>query len=203
MTSANEEIVLKHWTCGSYPFEYRRAGVLDLPAGRPIAAGFTLIEMMIVIAIAAILLAAAVPSFTDLIIRQRLQAEGSALMADLALARSEAVRQSTTVTVCASANSASCSNAANWAVGRITFVDQGTQGVFEPASDRLLRVNADASTADSLTPTQPLSSVSFRADGTVAAAIAFSVCHSGYKGLSISVSAVGRPRMVNQSAVCP
>jgi type IV fimbrial biogenesis protein FimT len=167
------------------------------------ANGFTLVEMMIVLAISAIMVSMALPSFTGLIARNRLSSESSGLMADLMLARSEALRQGSLVTVCASADGQTCSNGANWASGRITFTDQGVAGTFDPATDRLLRVNRDFSTADSLTPTPALTSVSFLADGTINNAVTFAVCRTGYTGLNVSVSNAGRARMVTQTSVCP
>lgn len=59
--------------------------------------GFTLLELMIALAIAAVLAAMATPSFADLLARQRLQAVAHQLQADIALARQEAGRRGQTV----------------------------------------------------------------------------------------------------------
>lgn len=56
--------------------------------------GFTLVELMITIAVAAILLATATPSFTSLIQNHRLVAQHNDFVANLNLARSEAVKRS-------------------------------------------------------------------------------------------------------------
>ena len=55
--------------------------------------GFTLIELMVAIAVAAIMLTWALPAFTDLIDSQRLRAVAQQIAADLRYARSEAVRR--------------------------------------------------------------------------------------------------------------
>ncbi len=55
------------------------------------AAGFTLIELMVVVAIAALLLLVAAPSFQRLIETQRLRGTAAQLVTDLQLARGEAV----------------------------------------------------------------------------------------------------------------
>jgi prepilin-type N-terminal cleavage/methylation domain-containing protein len=52
---------------------------------------FTLIEMLIAVAIAAIVVTIAVPSFNQFILRQRLKSVNAQLITDLQLARSEAV----------------------------------------------------------------------------------------------------------------
>lgn len=55
--------------------------------------GFTLIELMVTIAVAAIMLTWALPAFTDLIDSQRLRAAAQQVATDLRYARSEAIRR--------------------------------------------------------------------------------------------------------------
>src|SRR5438874_13140870 len=83
--------------------------------------GFTLIELMVVIAVSAILLAVAVPNFSSMLISTRLGSQANDLIADLRLARSEAATRGAWVVVCPSANGGtSCSaSAADWARGRM------------------------------------------------------------------------------------
>ncbi|UUX94601.1 GspH/FimT family pseudopilin [Aquabacterium sp. J223] len=57
------------------------------------SSGFTVVEMMVVVVVVAVLLALAVPSFTDLLARQRLAAAGAELASNLQLARSEALQR--------------------------------------------------------------------------------------------------------------
>jgi type IV fimbrial biogenesis protein FimT len=60
--------------------------------------GFTLIEMMIAILIAAILISVGIPSFFDLIQRNSVSTASNELVSALLYARSEAVRQESDVT---------------------------------------------------------------------------------------------------------
>lgn len=62
-------------------------------AGAASAAGFTLLELAIALAITSLLAAMAVPTYASLIARQRLQAAVEHLRADIALARQEAGRR--------------------------------------------------------------------------------------------------------------
>jgi len=59
--------------------------------------GFTLIELIVVIAIAGILVAIGVPSFTNLTKDSRIRSEANGLMGALAYARTEAIRRGNTV----------------------------------------------------------------------------------------------------------
>jgi len=54
--------------------------------------GFTLVEMAVVMAVMAILLAAAVPSYSRFLVRKQMELAGESLVLDLRLAREESVR---------------------------------------------------------------------------------------------------------------
>src|SRR5882762_11696651 len=71
---------------------------------KPPRNGFTLIEMLVVIAISAILLAVGVPSFSYMVDRNRVAGEVNQMLADLALTRSEALARRGRVIMCRSTN---------------------------------------------------------------------------------------------------
>jgi type IV fimbrial biogenesis protein FimT len=74
-------------------------------------AGFSLVELMVVIVVAAILVAIALPSFRDVIHRNQVSAGSNTLLASLDYARTEAITRSQLVSICPSADGASCTAA--------------------------------------------------------------------------------------------
>jgi type IV fimbrial biogenesis protein FimT len=84
--------------------------------------GFSLTELMIVVAIVAILLAIGIPSFRYVTNANRASAEVNGLLGDLMYARAEAVREGTPVVVCTSADLQSCGTATTWQGGWIICV---------------------------------------------------------------------------------
>lgn len=62
-------------------------------------AGFTLIELMVAVAILAVLASLASPSFRQLLAAQRVRATAYSIVSDLVLARSEAVKRGESVTL--------------------------------------------------------------------------------------------------------
>jgi len=86
--------------------------------------GITLVELMVTIAIAAILMAVAAPAMTSFLLQGRISAHVNDLVGAINLARSEAVKRGGGVTICRSSDQASCSTATTgWEVGWIVFAD--------------------------------------------------------------------------------
>lgn len=68
--------------------------------------GFTIIELMITLAVLAVLVAIAAPSFSGLIERRKLHGAGEKLFADLMYAKTEAIKRNDTIRVSFTGNGA-------------------------------------------------------------------------------------------------
>jgi len=101
--------------------------------------GFTLTELMVVLAIVAILLTIGVPSYRYVTNSYRMSAEVNGLLGDLQYARSEAIKEGQTVTTCVSTNSTACTGGTAWATGWIVFSDPNGNGTVD-AGETVLRV---------------------------------------------------------------
>jgi type IV fimbrial biogenesis protein FimT len=100
--------------------------------------GFTLLELLTALSVLAILVAIATPSFRSFAANSRISAAANSVVNALAVARSEALRRSTPVAVCASSDSQSC-NTTDWGSGWLVFTDNaGTRGVLD-STDQLLQ----------------------------------------------------------------
>lgn len=102
--------------------------------------GFSLVELMATLAVAAILMTVAVPGFTTLIQNNRMTTTLNDFVSDLALARSEAIKRGSRVTLCKSADGQTCTNANDWTQGWIVFPDPNNNATVD-GGETLLRIH--------------------------------------------------------------
>jgi len=130
--------------------------------------GFTLIELMMTITVAAILLAIGVPSFKYVTSANRASGEINGLLGDMQFARGEAIKEGQTVTICA-ANAAGtqCSGSTFWNTGWLVFSDTGVIGTID-GTDYVLKMQKPFSSTDTLTADHGITGVTFSREGFTA-----------------------------------
>jgi type IV fimbrial biogenesis protein FimT len=152
------------------------------------ARGFTLIELMVTIAVVGILVSVAVPAMQGFLQDDRQSTQANSLWMSLNLARSEARKQDVSVSVCPSNDGLTCSgSASSWAQGWIVL--SAAPGTTAPA----MAVPAMA-TGSMLTEATSLATVTFFSNGMASAPAAFTLCDSRgvMKARSVEVTLAGR-----------
>ena len=155
--------------------------------------GFTLVELMVVIAIAAILGSLGVPAFRDLLLNQRLASASNGFVSALNLARTEAIQRSQRVHVVALSSGDWSSG---WAVRAGTDAAPQTVRKFERLPNG---VGIDAGLGDGFVQGLDYDSNGFsrRAGGSGFGAGCLTLKAESGRRASIVVSASGRARVCN------
>jgi type IV fimbrial biogenesis protein FimT len=169
--------------------------------------GVTLTELLIAMAILAILLAAGVPAFRGMIMDNRISAQTSELLADLALARMEAVKRHVRVVMC-KRNTAgtTCDTSTAWKDGRLIFIDANANGAFDNGVDTVIKVVDPLSGNNTLADSTSADAMTFLPSGAALTlpAPTFKLCDSrtgANLGRSITIEPSGRVGAVKTA--CP
>ena len=180
--------------------------------------GFSLLELVVVLAIMGIALRFAIPALQGFLATMGISSRTNDMLADLSVARQTALTQGVRVVMCSSANpeaaAPTCDGAtgtnSNWAEGRLIFEDNNSNGVYD-TGDKLLKVQQPARAKQSGNAvSQPVSivlggsgfsnAIAFGSNGmrvslsgqSFAAPAVFTICQSGYNGRTLWVDGVGR-----------
>lgn len=164
--------------------------------------GFSIVELMVVLAIAAILATVAAPSFNSTMRNNQLATQANELVSTLQLARSEAVKRAQRVTICVSSDQATCTGA-NWASGWIVFNDINNDLTLN-VGETLVKVQSPLAGNNTLTSAgfTSATTVQYLPTGFAAAAGAFQLQQSATCSRTINILATGRIGLVSNTTGC-
>lgn len=158
--------------------------------------GFTLVELIVVLAILALFVTEAVPGFQQLIARERRSTAVMSLVRALQFARGRAISTNRYVAVCKSGDGAQCGGTdVRWDDGWIVFVNTDRDSPPElDAEEKLLRRHAALDEPIALTANRD--GFNFRPRSVRSTAGSLFVCTQGHKnGEAVIVSYTGRVRV--------
>ena len=180
---------------------------------RAVSDGFTLIELMVVLAVVAVLQTLAAPAFSGVVTSIKLTTAVNSLLSSLWMARSESIKRNSRVVVCKSASGTACASSGSWEQGWIVFHDANNNAVLdagevvisrEQALPSLVRLNGNSPFVSYVSYTSAGSaryvSGAFQA-GTFTACVQSA---SATEARQIVINIAGRPRTVRTKvAKCP
>lgn len=131
---------------------------------RPRPRGFTLIELMVTLAVLGVMMAIAIPSFRYVQNSSRLSAAANELVATLQLARMEAIRSNARVVVCASSAGTACDNSTT-ASGVLVFTDTNGDNILSAGEVTLRTSTVPTPTTMVASPSISQGILQYRSDG--------------------------------------
>jgi type IV fimbrial biogenesis protein FimT len=170
--------------------------------------GFTVLELMVTLAVAAVLLGLAIPAYETFINRQRMRAAVTGLHGDLLAARSQAVFQGIAVIACPGSPDDGCSGSNDWSAGWIVFEDH--DGDREHDSGEPLRRRGSPPEAVAVFTPVSRTALRFLPDGSAPGSnVSISLCGRGgpARARKLVISNIGRIRRDDHpnvdEALCP
>ena len=188
-----------------------RTRLSDCPSG---IVGISIVELVVSLAIVAILATTGVPAFSSFIQSNRLNESSFDMLATINLARTEAVKRRTRVLLCRSADptlpTPSCGGSANtWTTGWLVFASGDSNSTYEAGTDTLLGIGlVDSSNVTVITNGTSNNNLEYNSDGTTnegGGTARFALCdkRGGAQGRQINIPAHGRPKFVKGNSASP
>ena len=175
--------------------------------------GFTMIEMLTAVAVAAVLMVIAVPNYQEMVKNNCLTNDTNALVSSLQMARSEAIKRSTTATITADSPGVSTNE---WGLGWKVTLDEDSNGngTLDPGEDyndngtldnnALVRQVDLTCTKTTIDETADTTSITYLDDGSTNTSAKFDICddRTGETGRQVTISFTGRPNTDSNYAGC-
>ncbi|MEP7328377.1 MAG: GspH/FimT family pseudopilin [Betaproteobacteria bacterium] len=172
------------------------------------ATGFSLLEMVVVVLIAALLLAIVVPSYGRWIGDEQVMNQARSLAKSMQHARSEAIKRGHRVNLCKSPDGVQCADTGDWNQGFLMHEDTGNKGEVD-GDDVVIRVEPPTKGIN-VASNKPLADyVSYTAFGharMLSGALqmgTFTVCKSGFRAVDVVLVGSGRVRIARSKMICP
>lgn len=169
------------------------------------AGGFTLVELLVTLAVLAILLGLSFPSLSTLVRDAHVTAASSSLRAALLITRSEAIKSGSRSTICTSSDGAACEQNIGWHRGWLVFVDINGNARRE-AGELIVSVGGPQSEGIRITGNTPVRDyVSYTPTGMTRLIGGgmqlgtITLCESN-SGRQIVINSAGRPRSVRNAS---
>jgi type IV fimbrial biogenesis protein FimT len=160
--------------------------------------GFTLINLMLSLAIATIAMTIGVPAFKSLGARGQLTAEINSLVRHLHLTRSYAIKTGINHVLCPSADGVACLGSSQWDQGYILFQDGNRDGVRDPGEELMQTYRSTSGIAIGMQSTRGRIQVTYRQDGfSVGSNLTLTFCdpEKGIPPKAVILSNTGRTRV--------
>lgn len=165
---------------------------------------FTVVELLAALAVAAILVSVAVPAFSTMTMNRRVTIQTNDFVSTLALARAEALKRVSRVTVCRSSTGSACAASGGWEQGWVVFADDDNDATLDNGEE-VLMVRSTLEGSNTLRgSTNVTSYISYVASGVArltgggTQVGTFSLCDhrgAGEHARTIAVNATGRVRV--------
>lgn len=144
--------------------------------------GFSLIEVMIVVVILAVLIALAVPTFLEASLSSKLSSHANSLVASAHLARGEAIKRNSEITMCVSTDGADCASG-SWEQGWIVMCPTTDGALCDPAGVDVLVLQYQQAMPSGykiieFSSDPPLETLTFKPTGVGSTAAEFTVCRA-------------------------
>lgn len=168
--------------------------------------GLTLVELIIVLTIAGILAALAAPGMQRLVASNRLTAQVNDILADISLARSEAIKRNTTTGICVTAaGGGTCVGSGNWVNGWLVYYVCQAGDPSGCVVDSNVTVKMHEVLSGSNTLAGPADALVYGKSGILtspAAGGSFTLCDPGIgRTRVVTVATTGRPTL--SEGTCP